>query len=296
MRVATKTIAAINAALEQDQGAAYRKALQKILPTIGDAYRGLDPGYREHLGASVIGDSCARKLWYQFNWALPVEKHEGRVLRLFNRGHLEEGRVLALLETAGMEVHSTVDGKQIKFKDHGGHFAGSLDGVRVGVPDVPADTPCVLEIKTHGAKSYEKLVASGVRAAKPMHYSQMQTYMQQLELSHALYFAVRKDDDAIHLEIVDFDKAHADQMNKRAKTIILRKEPPNGVGTSPAWFECKWCPAVKVCHHGAPPEKNCRTCAHRLPSMGGGWDCSELGEQINDPLAGASCKWYERLF
>ena len=28
-------------------------------------------GFRDHLGASIIGKSCARALWYDFRWVTP---------------------------------------------------------------------------------------------------------------------------------------------------------------------------------------------------------------------------------
>ncbi|MGL5734039.1 MAG: hypothetical protein ACRCYS_04155 [Beijerinckiaceae bacterium] len=58
---------------------------------------------RGYLGASQLGDRCVRKLWYAFHWAYQ-EKHLGRTLRLFNRGHEEEGRFVRFLRLAGAEV------------------------------------------------------------------------------------------------------------------------------------------------------------------------------------------------
>jgi len=45
--------------------------------------------HRHHLGISIIGDDCSRKLWYSFRWVKLIQ-HEGRMRRLFNRGHHEE--------------------------------------------------------------------------------------------------------------------------------------------------------------------------------------------------------------
>ena len=46
---------------------------------------------RTYLGASIIGKECSRALWYDFRWA-SREKFDGRMLRLFQTGHLAEGR------------------------------------------------------------------------------------------------------------------------------------------------------------------------------------------------------------
>lgn len=58
---------------------------------------------RGHLGASVIGNRCARAVWYGFRWAYQ-ERHLGRILRLFSRGHEEEPRFARWLRMAGAEV------------------------------------------------------------------------------------------------------------------------------------------------------------------------------------------------
>ena len=62
-----------------------------------------DKGHRNHLGASLIGDKCSRKLWYIFRWCFR-EKTDGRKQRLFNRGHREEDRFIEWLEGIGAKV------------------------------------------------------------------------------------------------------------------------------------------------------------------------------------------------
>ena len=81
------------------------KALSKQILEDIDEYcvKLYDDGHRTHLGASLIGDECKRKLWYVFRW-VKQEKFEGRVLRLFNRGHKEEDRFIEWLEGIGVQV------------------------------------------------------------------------------------------------------------------------------------------------------------------------------------------------
>lgn len=62
-----------------------------------------DGGHRWHLGASLIGDECKRKLWYIFRWC-KHEKTTGRQQRLFNRGHREEFRFIEWLEGIGFKI------------------------------------------------------------------------------------------------------------------------------------------------------------------------------------------------
>ena len=136
-----------------------------------------DEKERNYLGASIIGDPCARKLFYSFRWVSPPERFDGRMLRLFETGHREEARMIADLRMSGVEVWDVDEnGEQFGFSDHGGHFRGHMDGVLMGVKEAPK-TPHLFEAKTHNLKSFKKLLSEGV-ASKPLHVAQMQIYMQ----------------------------------------------------------------------------------------------------------------------
>ena len=284
INTAVKTMQAIEKAIAADQGASYRQHLQQVLPHIGDAYRGHDDPFRAHLGASVIGGQCGRAIWYGFHWTT-IPKFGGRILRLFNRGHLEEGRFIAALLTIGVRVYQQDEhGKQFRISDVGGHFGGSGDGVGIGFPDLAPEQPCLLEFKTHNDKSFKKLVAEGVRAAKFEHYVQMQTYMRKMGLAVALYGAVNKNDDDFYFEIVHLDTATADQFIDRARQIIMMKEAPAKISQSPGWFACTWCDHKPVCHLKGVPAHNCRTCKFSSAELDGTWVCNKPGQWENPVL------------
>ena len=76
--------------------------LVKAIDKAYQAKKELEPG-RRHLGASVIGEKCPRKIWYAFRRA-KVVRHGGRLLRLFNRGHREEDRFIEYLTDIGAQV------------------------------------------------------------------------------------------------------------------------------------------------------------------------------------------------
>lgn len=277
---ATKTFDAINASLEKDQGASYRTFLGQVIPHIGDAYRGQDKNpFRLHMGASGIGKDCARAIWYSFRW-FTRPHFEGRIIRLFNRGHLEEARFIALLLSIGIQVYQQDEnGKQFRISDAGGHFGGSGDGVGVGIPDIPEGMACLLEFKTHGDKSFVDLVKQGVQASKFEHYVQMNTYMRKMNLVVALYGAVNKNTDEIYLEIVPIDTIVGDQFVDRAKQLVFMPQPPKKLNDSPGWFACKYCDHKPVCHLGKEPERNCRTCWYSHPHEDGTWHCHNVGAE-----------------
>jgi hypothetical protein len=273
--LASKTLAAFEAAVARDQGAAFRTWLGKVLPHLSDAYRGEDDSFRSHMGASVIGGECPRAIWYSFRWATKP-RFTGQMLRLFNRGHLEEGRFIALLLTIGCEVYQQDEnGNQYRISSYGGHFGGSGDGVAVGIPDLPPGTPALTEFKTHNDASFKTLKKDGVRSAKFEHFVQMQTYMHKMGLSVALYLAVNKNNDEIYGEIVPIESQVGEQFVERAHKIIPMQVAPEKIGKSPGWRACAWCDHRPVCHLGVPPERNCRTCEHSLPREDGSWYCVE---------------------
>lgn len=279
---ATKTLEAIDKALRADQGARFRGLLRDLMPLAEDAYREEEDTFRTHLGASLIGRECAREIWYGWHW-VTKPCFDGRILRLFNRGHLEEPRFVALLKMIGCEVwQHTENGKQFRISGHRGHYGGSLDGVVRGLPDLDPGIPALTEFKTHNDKSFAKLVSEGVQAAKLEHYVQMQQYMGKYNLQWALYLAVNKNDDAIHGELVPFNEPTFVRFFDRAGMIISQKEPPPRINNSPGWFKCKFCDHSPVCHGPAEPERNCRTCLHSIPGDEGQWVCNVPAQPIGE--------------
>ena len=61
---------------------------------------------RGHLGCSILGHPCDRYIWLQFRYAV-IEKFNGRMLRLFRRGHKEEESVVSDLRRIGIDIQAT---------------------------------------------------------------------------------------------------------------------------------------------------------------------------------------------
>jgi hypothetical protein len=202
-----------------------------------------------------------------------TSNHIGRIVRLFNRGHLEEGRFVALLKMINCEVWQVDSaGKQFRMSAHGGHYGSAIDAVVRGCPDIP-DVAINGEFKTHGDKSFQKLKKVGVREAKLEHFIQMTEYMGFFKLPAALYLAVNKNDDELYAEIIHFDQNVYDAYFQRAEFIIFSPTPPEKLNPSPAFFTCKMCDHREVCHKGYSPERNCRTCNSSVPLPDGTWGC-----------------------
>ena len=238
-------------------------------PTLSAIYASYEArqgdGFRDHLGASLIGKSCARALWYDFRWATPA-RHTGRILRLFETGQLEEARLARDLRATGATVLE-VDpetGRQFRVEAFGGHFGGSLDAVAIGLMEAP-ETWHVVEFKTHSAKSFSELIAKGVVLAKPQHAAQMQVYMHLTGVTRALYVAVCKDTDALHIERVPADTAMGERLLEKARRIVFAQHPPERISADPAWFQCRFCDHHGLCHGDDAPAVTCRSCLHSTP-------------------------------
>jgi hypothetical protein len=245
-------------------------------------------GARSHMGASVLGHPCDRWLWLSFRMAV-VEKFPGRILRLFRRGQTEEAQVVSDLRAIGMSVQKT--GANQSRVDFGCHVSGSIDGIiESGVPEAPK-TPHVLEIKTHGKKSFESLLKDGVEKSKPMHYVQMQMYMAGIKTDRALYVAICKDDDRIYTERVKLDKAVANKGVERGHRLVKADRMPPPISTDPTWFECRFCAAHEFCHKTKlTKEVNCRTCTYSSANEDGTWSCLEYDVKLSFENQKAGCE------
>jgi hypothetical protein len=232
--------------------------------------------HRPHLGGSQIGRACQRALWYQFRH-MDRATFDGRVLRLFETGDREEGRIVANLRAVGVTVWD-VDpdtGRQIRFTAHDGHFALSLDGVGKGFRE--SGQPHTLEFKTMNDKNFRAMERDGLEKAKPIYWAQCQIGMHLADLDRCAFIAVNKNTDAIYMERVRRDPAEGMKLLAKAGEIIWADKPPAKLSNDPSFFECKFCDYRNICHLQKPPEVNCRTCAHATPERGGDgdWSCAK---------------------
>lgn len=224
---------------------------------------------RNYVGASEIGGKCTRALWLKFHKYTYPTKFDGRMLRLFYRGKREELTFQHFLELCGFKIiQDCFD--QTGFKD--GWFAGHGDGI------VEKDgIKYVCEYKTHSAKSYADLVSVGVAKSKPQHFAQMQVYMHYFKTPKAIYMAVNKDTDHLHVEVIDYDKTIAEKYIARAHAIVADDKPPARIASTPANFDCKFCDARDVCFGMEFPRVHCRNCTSINPDK---LTCERTGTEL----------------
>lgn len=295
---------AIEEQIVADQGTAFRYWSGVYLPTMDDAYRASDDdGLRTHLGASLIGKGCTRELFYSFRW-FKAPKHGARLLRLFNRGHLEEARFLAMLAAVGVEIypHHPETEKQFRIKGCDGHYGGALDGIGRFVPGL-GNQWVTFEMKTHGEKSFKSIKSKGVKASKPVHYVQMQQGLGFYKLDYCVYMAVNKNTDEIYIEFVAFDETNYQIYSERPQHIIqtdsVPELPPRMNGASPSWYECKICDYKDICFSETLGTDDirfgCRTCVYSRPVGDGKWRCVNFNQEIDKQVQLDGCQGWNPI-
>ena len=214
---------------------------------------------RDYLGASRLGVSCARALQYEFAKAPvdPGRDADGRLLRIFRRGHVMEDCMVDWLRAAGFDLRTRkANGDQFGFSAAGGRLQGHIDGVIVGGPEGFA-YPALWENKCLGSKSWRDLEKSGLAVAKPVYAAQVAIYQAYLELHEqpAIFTAVNADTMEIYTELVPFDAALAQRMSDRALTVISATEAGELLPRAfhdPTHFECRMCAWQDRCWRNTP--------------------------------------------
>lgn len=249
--------------------------------------------YLGRLGSSFIGEECLRQVWLDWR-GFAREEFEGRMLRLFETGHLQEARIVADLRRAGFAVwDQRPDGRQYEWQDASGHFITKVDGVIKDVPE--SDKPHLLEVKTHNKNSFSALQKKGVQEAKPTHYAQMQISMALGGFARALYVAVCKDDEQFYVERVREDQPEQEKLLRRIEKLVDARLRPAGISDDGSSFGCKYCAQRQVCTREVEPLRHCRTCAMCTPGLEGKWVCELNKDTLSLDRQRLGCEHYEAL-
>lgn len=218
---------------------------------------------RSYLGASRVGVACERQLQFEYVKA-PVDRGQAfssQLLRVFEVGHAFEAMAIRWLREAGFDlITEKQNGEQIGFSAINGQLRGHVDGIVVAVPDELAGAlavPMLWECKSMNDKSWKETAKQGVTKSKPVYAAQLALYQAYLEpvipgLSQnpALFTAINKDTQAIHIELVPFDGDLAQRMSDRAVRVITATDAhellPRAT-TTPSHFICKWCAYAARC-------------------------------------------------
>ena len=252
--------------------------------------RDAEEPHRWHIGASDVAHECPRHLWYVWRWAFSP-KFDGRILRLFQRGHRMEEHFANDLKAAGCVIYThDYDGKQFEYGTLWNHCKVHLDSLAL-VPQKDGKTLfMIIEMKTMSEKRFAKLEKLGVKDAHPDYYRQMQTQLlvarkscepidkipdrpvepsykppniKHRKLDGVIFFAENKNTDDIYIEQVFPDEHLQNEIEVLLNQLIDPTKPaPPPLDCSTSSPPCKWCDFKSICRDNEyhQIEKNCRTC------------------------------------
>jgi hypothetical protein len=199
---------------------------------------------REYLGASLLGEECTRRVYYEYYFPKPID--DARRLRIFQVGNLFEDYVIKLLKNAGIKVFTEDENEeQFGFIAFDGKVAGHIDGVVKGIPE--STKPHLLEIKSANDASFKQFKKSGVKKQSDRYYGQVQIYMGEMNLEKCLFVIINKNTQELYFERIDYCIfEHKVCMNK-AEEILNATEPPERAYNNSNFYRCNMCPYREEC-------------------------------------------------
>jgi hypothetical protein len=256
------------------------RAVQEALESSDDEWESVG------VPAGDIGVECDRAIWLAFRRASVPETIDWRKRRIFERGTIEETRLLDLLRMVGCEVW----GEQDRVRAAGGHLRGKIDGRALGLLEAPK-TEHIIECKSAKQEVFRKVHKEGVRKGKPEHHATFQFYMHGLGVDRVYYLMSNKNDEDLHFERVNYDFEFAARAVARIERIITLPEPPSRLCTKRDDFHGMFCRQAAVCWGEEKPRAHCRSCIHSTPLMDGnaGWDCSRWQKPLSLDEQDAGC-------
>lgn len=243
------------------------------------------PGkYSWRIKPSNLGGECVARMWYAFRWAAKKDVPAQRG-RIFDDGDMYEPRIVAWLRASGWTIKDKDPSKvgtkfeQWNFKALDGHISSYLDGIGYH-PEFTEGVDVLVECKSANKRRFGLMVSKTIKAADYEYYTQVCIYMEAYNLPYCVLFAVCKDDADIYIEVIPRDPETANRALRIATTVRDSKRRPARVAETASYHKCKECDFASVCHLGAPPDKNCRSCVNAVPIAGGKFGCAAFNEII----------------
>lgn len=240
-----------------------RKIMVKIPtqpdPTLEAMYREIEKrprDKRDYLGASLIGNDCARQIWYQYK-GFQGEPFDAETLMNFEDGHRTEeltAERLRLVDGIELITHDE-NGNQFGFSAFGGKFKGHYDGRIRGLIQAPRAWH-IWEGKASSQKKYNEFTRAKEKHGDKNtlknwnegYYVQAQMYMHYGEIDRhylTLAYAGGRQYQSCRTE---YDAGLAAQYIDRADKIILTQQPPPKIREEKDYYICRWCDFRKMCH------------------------------------------------
>lgn len=211
---------------------------------------------RNYLGASLIGNPCARQIWYQYN-GYYKEPFSAKTCMNFEDGHrTEELTAERLLMVDGIRLILVGEnGKQLGFSAMDGKFKGHYDGIITGIYQAPR-AKHIWECKASAEKKWKEFKKAKedfgdketLKNWNENYYVQAQLYMHYERIDrHYLTIALAggRDYDSCR---TNYDEAVAGKYIDRAEKIINARTVPPRIREEKDYYICRWCDFKETCH------------------------------------------------
>lgn len=237
---------------------------------------------RDYLGASLIGDLCSRKIWYNIN-GFPRRKSGAIGLMAADSGYYAEDKTAERLRLVeGVELHTHMaDGEQygwereikleyprkvidpktgeVSYQEYG-KIAGHYDGLIRGIIQAPK----AIHIWEHKDKDHKKFADFQTKKNKfgekdtlkewdINYYGQAQINMHMARIDdvqidrHYLtvsYAGGRKYDSCR----TEYNPEDAERLYNKAIKILNADQPPVKLSEKSDFYLCRFCDYRKECH------------------------------------------------
>lgn len=188
---------------------------------------------RGYIGCSQIGHPCDRYIWLNkygtMTWEVSLQK-----CRIFNRGHLEEKRILNLID----------DLEDIKFQYQAYLSSQSLQGLCDGILKDEDGERYIFELKTMNEAAFKNLKKYGLGKSNAIYWAQCQAYMHLSGIHKTIFLAVNKNDESMYEELIDYDPIEAEGLIAKAQRIDKLPHEPEGIFNDKkkpqACFQCQF--------------------------------------------------------
>ncbi len=202
---------------------------------------------RNYIGASSIGRSCNRAIWYEFRGTQRPDIPPS-LQRIFDTGKLLEGMILSYIELAGICITRAMPKNNMLYLEDTELpiFQGHCDAIM----HINDEESAIVEIKTANNSSFNQFVKHGLQKWSESYYSQVQAYMGMSTYHKAVILVINKDNAELHHEWIVFDSKHYDQLRSKAQMISESNIEPERINKSPLFYICSRCSFKSVCHGG----------------------------------------------
>lgn len=250
--------------------------------------------FSTRLSPSSLGKECVAELWYSFRWATAPKPADGRMSRYNQRGDENEVDVAKWLRETGWTIKEIdpATNEQWAVSAFNGHLYGKSDGIG-SHPLYTNGIDILLEYKYVNGKRFTSLTTKPLLTADPKYYTQVCLYMYLMNLPACLFIPACRNDEDLKPVIIPRDDTQVKMIMEKAEAILTAKQRPARIAENPAFYECKLCDHVDVCHYNKPLNVSCRSCVKCVPIVDGKFHCERWNATIpnKEAILAACPEW-----